>query len=90
MKLYKNIAMSITEYRSEDYMDIIHTFKTFVLDSQFNVVSKSMDALEFSEGYGYPKHLPSLPESIPYGTVLYGVRDDRTLIKLRSILDSSD
>lgn len=83
----RKIAKGVTEFKHENYDTQIKLYKSFVIDVQDNMSFEHISELDFKEGYGYPKHLDSPPEKLPWGCVLLGVDEEGRLHELMAIFD---
>lgn len=84
----RNVGRCLTEYVRRDFADVVGNYQRFVVISQFDETPNHIDELDFPEGYGYPKQFNE--PKLGYGQILFGVEEDGTLTKLKSIIDSSD
>lgn len=84
----RNVGKCLTEYIRRDYADVIGKYNRFVVISQFDSTPSHIDECDFKEGYGYPKQHNE--PFCGYGNIMFGVEEDGTLTKLKSIIDSSD
>lgn len=84
----RKVSMHITEYARRDFADIVGKYNRFVVTSQFDKEPQHIDELNFPEGYGLPKQYDE--PQLGHGQFLFGVEEDGTLTKLKSIIDSSD
>lgn len=90
----RKISMHITEYKREDYDDVVKTCLKFFKKSQFERDYTGEDATDiFTSGTVWS--MSQTPEECSYGEVLYGVLDfnenrQTKIVKLMSVIDSSD
>lgn len=84
----RNVGRCLTEYVRRDFADVVGKYQRFVVISQFDKTPGHINELDFPEGYGYPKQFNE--PKLGYGQILFGVEEDGTLTKLKSIIDSSD
>jgi len=85
--LSRNVGRCLTEYKREDFDQIVETFKEgFVVVDQFTYPQpKNLSEVKFGTSGGRTKqHRCSI------GQILYGINEDGTLTELMSIIDSSD
>lgn len=83
----RNVGRCLTEYKREDFAEIVGTFKEgFITVSQFVYPQpKNLSEAKFGSSASRMKqHRCSI------GEILYGINDDDTLTELMSIIDSSD
>ena len=84
----RNVGKCLTEYKVENYDEVVKRYDRFVIMSQFDGEIGHINELDFPEGYGYPKQFN---EPVCHtGNVMYGVEHDGFLTKLMCIIDSSD
>ncbi len=84
----RTLGRCLTEYTRRDFSDIVSGYTKFVTISQFSDTPKHIDNLNFQKSYDFPRQ--STEPKLGYGQILFGVEEDGTLTKLKSIIDSSD
>lgn len=81
----KVVGRCLTEYKLTDYNEQVKECRLFFRVSQF----QSIDGMDFKR----VEELGFRMDNVAYcgsGQKLYGVKDDRTIVKLMEIIDSSD
>jgi hypothetical protein len=83
----RNRGRCVTEYKREDYDQVVGTFKEgFVTVSQFvHPQPKDLSQVKFGTSGSRMKQ-----PRCSIGEIQYGINDDGTLTELMSIIDSSD
>lgn len=83
----RNVGRCVTEYKREDYDQIVGTFtEGYVTVSQFTYPQpKDLSQAKFGTTASRMKQ-----PRCSIGEVLYGINNDGTLTELKSIIDSSD
>lgn len=82
----RNIGRCLTEYKREDYDQIVKNYAEFIMISQFiHPKPKTLDEALVDRH----SRLRPTPQC-GYGEHMFGVEKDGTLTELISIIDSSD
>lgn len=80
----RNIGRYVTEYKREDFDQIIKNYTKFYSVSQFTY--NKPETVSMLDGYAQPLTEPKCR----IGEILYGVEADGSLTHLMSLIDSSD
>lgn len=82
----KSVGRSLREYTHVDYDELVSKFTEFVQFSQFE---DDLQGVDFSK---FPNYKTQDTPICGRGRVLYGISNgpERTLVKLKFIVDSSD
>ena len=87
----RNVGRCLTEYKREDYDEVVKKCTKFFQKSQFD---KNHEGSLASDLFSYSEihKMPMVPPKCHYGSILYGILDEENpkIIQLMSVIDSSD